>query len=224
MQASDRARDASGRDLRPPCAPALPDPPSAFGEDGLACMLRRHSVGPKYLVPPAPSPRQWRQAAAVALRAPDHGDLRPFRFVVVGDDQRERLAGLFAQDAARRGHLAEEVERARARAGNGPGLVALVARIRDGLEQTPVHEQWISVGAGLMNFLNALHLMDFGAKTLSGASVRDADVVSAFCAEGETLVAWIVVGTPTHTSRAKRADDVDAAIGPWPPAARSPLA
>ena len=54
----------------------------------LALLARRFSVGPKYLAPPGPNAEQWAQAAALALRAPDHCGLRPFRFVVVGDAQR----------------------------------------------------------------------------------------------------------------------------------------
>jgi nitroreductase len=84
------------------------------------------------------------------LRAPDHGGLRPFRFVVVDDSQRLALAEMFATGAQQRGQAAEEVERAKARAFNGPGLVALVARVRDDVPDVPSHEQWLCVGAALM--------------------------------------------------------------------------
>lgn len=58
-------------------------------EDELLDLLAlRYSVGPKYLTPPGPSAEQWARAADLALRAPDHGGLRPFRFVVIGDSQR----------------------------------------------------------------------------------------------------------------------------------------
>jgi nitroreductase len=164
-------------------------------DDAFATLSRRYSVGPKFLQPPAPTPAQWQRAAALALRAPDHGGLRPFRFVIVEDAQRPALSTLFAQDARRRGRSGAEVEAARARAFNGPGMAALVGHVRPGVAEVPPHEQWLSIGAALMNFLNALHLMGFGAKALSGASVADPDIASAFCAEGETLVCWVVAGT-----------------------------
>lgn len=176
---------------------------------------RRFSVGPKYLTLPAPSAGDLFQAACLALRAPDHGGLEPFRFVRVGAHQRERLGALFAQDAARRGHGAQEVERARQRAANGPALLALIARIRQDVEDVLPHEQWLCVGAGLMNFLNALHLMGYGAKTLSGASIRDPEIQRAFCAEGELLLAWIVAGTPTRSMHAKRPDDTTRVLTSW---------
>lgn len=130
------------------------------------------------------------------MRAPDHGGLRPFRFVVVGDSKRIALAGLFATGAMQRGQSDEEVERARARAFNGPGLVALVARVRDDVPDVPSHEQWLCVGAALMNFMNALHLMGFGAKALSGASVSDPVASTTFCGPEN--------GLPTGSSRSSR--------------------
>lgn len=183
----------------------------------LEFLAKRYSVGPKYLTEPAPETSELQRAARVALRAPDHHLLQPFRFVKVEDEQRSRLSVLFAQDAARRGHGAEEVERAQSRAFNGPALLALVARIRDGIDEVPPHEQWISVGGGLMNFLNALHLMGFAGKTLSGASLRCPDIQRAFCAAGETLVAWIIIGTPTQSARAKMPDDGSRGLTIWTP-------
>lgn len=200
----------------PPYAvPRLPLPPAEDAADVLAFLAGRYSLGPKYLVEPAPSRAELQQAAAVSLRAPDHRQLRPFRFVLVAREQRERLAGLFAADAARRGHGAEEVERARERAQNGPALLAVVGHVRPNVEDVPLHEQWISVGAGVMNFLNALHLMGYGAKLLSGASVRDPAIQAAFCRPGETLVAWLLAGRPSRGGRAKHPEHHGGVISDW---------
>lgn len=177
---------------------------------------RRFSMGPKYLVQPAPSSEELFQAACVSLRAPDHGNLQPFRFVQVRDHQRERLGDLFAADAAQRGQALVEVERARARAGNGPALLALVGKLRADVPDVPVHEQWLCIGAGLMNFLNGLHLQGYGAKTLSGASIDSHEIQAAFCDEGERLLAWIVVGTPARTAHGKRIDDASRVLTDWP--------
>jgi hypothetical protein len=156
------------------------------GDELLDLLALRHSVGPKNLASPGPTAEQWARAAQLALRAPDHGGLRPFRLVVVGDSQRDALAELFAVGAFQRGQGAEEVERARARAFNGPGLAALVARVRNDVPDVPPHEQWMCVGAALMNALNALHLMGFGAKALSGASVSDAGGAHGVLRAGRT--------------------------------------
>jgi nitroreductase len=183
--------------------------------EALDILALRYSVGPRFLAPPAPSAAQWQRAAELALRGPDHNGLRPFRFVIVDDAQRPALSALFAQDAMRRGHASGEVDKARARAFNGPGLAALVGRVREGVPDVPTHEQWLCIGAALMNFLNALHLMGFGAKALSGASVSDPSIRAAFCAEGEVLVTWVVAGRPTRAAHPKRDDAGAQVIANW---------
>ncbi|MBM3336977.1 MAG: nitroreductase [Betaproteobacteria bacterium] len=174
----------------------LTDPDSAHL---LASLANRHSVGPKYLTYPAPDLAQLEAAARVASRATDHGMLGPFRFVLVGEAQRPRLAELFAADAAQRGRDAEAVERARERAFNGPALLAMVVRVRADVPDVPPNEQWLSAGAGLMNLLNALHLMGFAAKVLSGPLVRNPRIAAAFCETDESLSACIIAGTQLHT-------------------------
>ncbi len=195
----------------------LANSPAGPIDGALDLLALRYSVGPKYLAPPGPSAAQWDRATDLALRAPDHGGLRSLRFIIVDEVHRPALAELFALGAIQRGQVNEDVERARARAFNGPGLAALVARVRDDVPDVPCHEQWLSVGAALMNFLNALHLMGFGAKALSGASVSDPAVSSAFCAEGEVLACWVVVGRPTRSAHPKRDGTTPPAICRWKP-------
>jgi nitroreductase len=203
-----RAGDVGDRD-----DPA--DLPEAQIAEALDLLGLRYSVGPKQLAPPGPHASQWAHAAGLALRAPDHGGLRPFRFVVVGDAQRPALSDLFALGATQRGLGADDVERARARAFNGPGLAALVARVRGGVPDVPHHEQWLCVGAALMNFLNALHLMGFGAKALSGASVADPAVSAAFCEPGEVLACWVIAGRPTRAAHPKGDATASPVISGW---------
>ena len=180
---------------------------SAAALDWLA---QRFSVGPKHLVQPAPSAQELAQAARLACRAPDHLQLRPYRFVRVADTQRDVLAALFAQAARARGQDDATVQAARQRAANGPALLGLVVRLQPGVADAPEHEQWLSAGAALMNFINALHLQGYGAKVLSGAALRDPALQRAFCEADETLVAWITAGTPARRAHER------AAGGPYP--------
>jgi hypothetical protein len=94
-------------------------------------------------------------------------------------------------------------------------LVAVIGHVRPGVEDVPDHEQWMCIGAGVMNFLNALHLMGYGAKVLSGASVRDPDIQVALCGPGETLVAWLLAGTATRAPSAKCSDEAGANFSQW---------
>jgi len=186
-----------------------------YTEDLLARLANRHSVGPKYLTYPAPDLAQLETAAMVASRAPDHAKLRPFRFVMIGEHQRTRLAELFGADAAQRGQDAEAVKRARERAFNGPALIAMVVRVRTDMADVPPYEQWLSAGAGLMNLLNALHLMGFAANVLSGPSVRNPQIAEAFCETDECLSAWILAGTALHALAPRGNPSPPALISCW---------
>jgi nitroreductase len=183
--------------------------------DVLRHLASRYSVSPKHLGPPAPGRAELLRAAALALRAPDHEALRPYRFVYIDAHQRATLGELYARGAQRRGLDDAEVQRARERANNGPCLLALVGRVSEGALDVRWQEQWLCIGAALMNFLNALHLMGYGAKVLSGASIYDVDVQKAFCAPGETLLCWIVAGTPTRSAHSRYSDDAASILSDW---------
>jgi len=172
----------------------------------LALLCSRHSVGPKHLAAPGPSEEQLRAAFAAALRAPDHGKLMPYRFVVVREDGLERLAELFVDYGRRHGKADAELALERRRAVQAPVVIAVVARLAPDHE-VPVHEQWIAVGGALTNLLNALHLQGFGAKMLSGHRVRDPRIAAAFCGPEEQLVGWVSTGTATAAPKARAIDD-----------------
>lgn len=181
----------------------------------LSGLLSRHSTGPRWLEEPAPTQDELRQAIACALRAPDHGQLVPWRAVLVTTAQRDALGEHFAEFARAVGKSEEEIETERARAHKGPVLVAWIAKVIPGIPEVPAHEQWITIGGALTNFLNALHLMGYGAKTLSGRKCQHAAVRDAFCQPDESLVAFVCAGTPTKLGSARVSDDVGAAFSVW---------
>jgi nitroreductase len=181
-------------------------------EFALAQVLSRHSVGPKHLAAPGPTVAELRTAFAAALRAPDHGKLIPFRFVVIEGAALQRLADLFVDYGVRRGKSAEELDRERMRATQAPLVIAVVARLQPEHE-VPQHEQWIAVGGAIANFMNALHFLGYGAKMLSGVRASDPDITKAFCNSGERLVGWISVGTPKSTPTPRGLDPVDSVSG-----------
>lgn len=163
--------------------------------DPLSGLLQRYSVGTKHLADPAPTLDELRRMTEAALRAPDHAGLTPYRFAAIRGEARERLAGLFEQAALLAGKNAADAARDRLRALDAPLLVAVIARIDPGHPVATLHEQWMTVGGALTNFMNAAHALGYAGKMLSGSKVRAAPVVAAFCEPGEQLVGWVVLGT-----------------------------
>ncbi|QHE87016.1 nitroreductase family protein [Hydrogenophaga sp. BPS33] len=188
--------------------------------DPLAGLLTRFSVGPKHLARPAPSLEALRRMAEAALRAPDHAGLVPFRFAAIRGDARSRLADLYEQAALLAGKDAQEAQRDRSRALDAPLLVAVIARIDPGHPVATEHEQWMAVGGALTNFMNAAHALGYAGKMLSGAKVRAAPVVAAFCGPGERLVGWVVLGTAGKSGAPKfKKPAPDEVLSDWMPPA-----
>jgi hypothetical protein len=127
----------------------------------------------------------------------------PFRLVIVRDAARARLADLFEAYARRAGKDDESCAIERSRALQVPVTLTVVARIDLSHPVVPAHEQWIAVGGAIANVLNALHLLGYAGKMLSGGKVRDQQIVTAFCEPGETLVGWVVLGTPVRAGKPK---------------------
>ena len=194
-----------------------PAPDTPQGE-ALAVLLARHSLGPRWMVEPAPTPAELELAVRAALRAPDHGSLRPWRIAVVAPGQRALLADRFAAFARAVGKDETEIAIERERAFNGPLLVAWIARIDTAIAEVPAHEQWMAVGGALAQFLTALHALGYGAKTLSGRKCAHPQVAGAFCAPGEQLIAFVCAGTPARAPAPRAAEErTQALIGPWRP-------
>ncbi|MCV2354238.1 nitroreductase [Paucibacter sp. B2R-40] len=183
----------------------------------LQALLSRYSVGPKHLAEPGPNQAELSLMVEAALRAPDHAELLPFRFKIVRGEARVRMAELFvaAGRAAGKDEAGAAIDAERAL--RAPVTVAVLARIDLSHPLVPAHEQWACVGGALTNFLNAAHLLGYGGKMLSGAKVRDAAIMAAFCGPGETLLGWIALGTPLRRATGpSRKGGVALALSEWP--------
>ena len=63
----------------------------------LSLLETRRSAKPRELVGPGPTPEEMERILTIAARVPDHGKLTPWRFVTVGDDQRDAFGALLRQ-------------------------------------------------------------------------------------------------------------------------------
>jgi nitroreductase len=164
----------------------------------IQAILNRRSVSPRRLVAPGPDEGEIEQVVQAAVAAPDHGRLRPWRFVRIGADGRDRLATAFA-DAAREldpGMAEEAIAREAEKAHNAPCLLAIITRIDDENAIAPPTEQWASVGAALQNMLLAAEALGYRAMMVSGRKVHAQSLRKAFGLAGdEHLVGFVSIGT-----------------------------
>lgn len=178
-------------------------------------LLSRASVGE--LTDPAPEGDALDQILQAGLRAPDHGKLRPWRFVLIrGDARRAWGETIVAALKAREPDAPEAViEKQRNRAMSAPLIIALGAKLQHG-HKIPEIEQMLSVGAAAMNLLNAVHALGFGAIWLTGAHSFDPKIVAALgLEESDKLAGFVFVGTPKSGPMPARRPALDAYVTEW---------
>jgi nitroreductase len=147
---------------------------------------------------PGPGDADLRLIFQAAVRAPDHGRLRPWRFFVVRGAARARLSELFAASARRRDPSLSEaqIEKERGKPLRAPLTIVVAAKIVPG-HKVPEIEQVLSAGAAAMNILNAVHALGFGAKWVTGANCYDPEFRAAMgLDESYRLIGFIHAGTP----------------------------
>jgi nitroreductase len=156
--------------------------------------LQTRTASPR-LIEPAPHPNELEEVLKCAMRAPDHGMLRPWRYLLVRGDARRKLGELFVRarkpsDEVQTKKLLEAPLRA-------PLVIIAVATIKE-TDKIPALEQICSVGAGIQNMSVALHAMGYASIWRSGGVCYDPAVNQALgLAETDQIVGYLYVGTAT---------------------------
>ncbi len=134
---------------------------------------------------------------AVACTAPDHGRLRPWRFLVLEGAALEELGEAYARAAAARDPQAgaDVLDRARGKPQRSPVLVAVIARLTPH-ETVPAWEQLIAAGAAAHNLCIAATAHGYGSMWRTGWYARHPQVLAHLgVGAEEQLVALIHLGS-----------------------------
>lgn len=159
-------------------------------------LLGRRSA--KTLTDPAPDEGALELLFQCASRAPDHGRLRPWRFIVIRGAARERLGELMAEQLRRKqpGASAESLQRERQKALRAP-LIIVVAAVCNASAKIPAVEQMLSAGAAAQNIMLAATALGFGAMWKTGDAAYDDTVKAALgLAPLDAIVGFLYLGTP----------------------------
>lgn len=183
-------------------------------------IIARRSASPRRLIPPGPNEEQVRMMIEAACAAPDHRRLRPWRFILIRNDDRPKLADLFEAAAHEtHGKLSEgQTQRAREKAFNGACLIAVAGVIRDDVPDVPPHEQWVSVGAAVQNILLTATSFGFGSMIVSGDKVKTRALQKGLGLNAkEQLLGFVAVGTVSKVPPATERPIVEDVLSVWPP-------
>jgi nitroreductase len=165
----------------------------------LSLLETRRSAKPRELVGPGPSAEDLDRILTIASRVPDHGKLAPWRFVTVGENQRDAFGALLREalvehdPCATIAHHQKEDEFAHYA---GQLVVLISAPVPN--HKIPVWEQELSCGAVAMNMLLAAHALDYVAGWVTGWRTYSERVREAFCEPGERIAGFIFIGHPSR--------------------------
>lgn len=166
--------------------------------DALDLLRSRNSTRAQDLGLPAPTGEQLNAMLEIAARVPDHGMLKPWRFIVHPRETRAALVDKLTENfcGGNPNASAQEIDKQRLRFGESPLIVTVVSKAAPH-PKIPEIEQLLSAAAACMNLLHAAHAMGFGANWLTGWAAFDPGSKQLFgLKEGEQIVGFIHIGTP----------------------------
>lgn len=179
--------------------------------NALDALFARRSIG--RLTEPAPSPAELDTILRAAAAAPDHLELRPWKFVVLDGEGKDAfgavLADAYLARCAARGVEAQPAKEAKERTklGRAP-LVVVMCAVHRG-DTVPFIEQFAAGAAAAQNALLAATALGYGSMWRTGDPAYDADVMTALgLSQADAIVGFLYIGTP-HEGGAKPPHDPD---------------
>lgn len=184
--------------------------------DALSALHNRVSC-PR-LIEPAPEGEVLENIQKAAFRAADHARMRPWRFLVIEGEGRERLGELFlaAQQAGGEMLSDKQKERIISKPLRAPMMMVVIASPKEN-PKVPEIEQIISTGAAAQNMITAAYAQGVGAIWRTGGVAYDKTVMKGLgLAQGEKIVGFLYLGAmPTTALEAPRLS-VEDYFQSWP--------
>ena len=147
---------------------------------------------------PGPDRVSLERIVEAAAHAPDHGLLRPWRFVLIPEQRRADLGEVFAEALLERdpGCGPEALATARDKAFRSPCLLVAVLRDDVAAPAIPVTEKLVSLGCAIQGMLVASQALGFATGLASGAAMDAAGMRRLLrLAPHERAICFVGIGT-----------------------------
>jgi nitroreductase len=184
--------------------------------DAYEAIIKR--VSPIELTDPAPDEATERKILTAGLRAPDHGRLRPWRFITIRGEGRGKFGDVLAESLRRRDPAAapEVLGRERKKAFRAPLIVVVAAKIVPH-SKIPAVEQLLSAGAAAYSLQLACQAFGFAAVWKTGDAAYDSYTKNALGLEASDAIAgFLYIGTSKAAPPEPDALDLSAFARDWP--------
>lgn len=184
----------------------------------LNTLVNRYSTPARELAEPAPDDADIATLLSAAVTAPDHGLIRPWRFLIIRGEARRALGNLLVESLLRRNPEAgeDEIEKQRGKPMRAPLIIVVAAHIQRNNPKVPELEQILSAGCAAQHIQLAANAMGYGSIWLTGASAADWAVAEALGLEfDDKIIGYIYLGTPTSKPPLAKRPDPTAYASEW---------
>ena len=182
--------------------------------DAIEALLTRRA-SPR-LSEPAPNAEECQLIYKAALRAPDHAMLRPWKFLCISGEDRNRLGELFVE--ALQPTSEEQKQKLLAAPLRAPMISVAVASINPH-PKVPAVEQICSTAAAVQNMSLAAHALGYASIWRTGQAAFDAAVKKGLGIKAsDEIVGLLYLGTATVQDRPVPELDPADFFENWPPA------
>ena len=174
--------------------------------DAVIALLTR--VSPLRLGSESPEGAALDNILNAGLRAPDHGRLRPWKFLLVRGEARNRFGTVLEEALRQREPAATErvLQAEREKPLRAPLIVVVAASIREDSKVPPI-EQQLCAAAAAQNMLIAAHAQGFGGFWRTGAPAYDAYIKHALGLRAvDAIVGFLYLGNVATPGPAKQPD------------------
>jgi nitroreductase len=163
------------------------------------------------LIEPAPTEEQLEIMFKAALRAPDHANLRPWRYRVFSGESQSKLGELFveATKITAPDTPEENLQRLAKKPLRAPMVIVASVKIQEH-PKVPEVEQILSTGASVQNLLMTAHFLGIGAMWRTGGLTFDPNFMKLLeLEENEKLVGFIYLGQEEGNKREPAPFDIN---------------
>jgi len=166
--------------------------------EALELLLNRRSMAK--LSAPAPEGKVLENIIRAGLRAPDHANLTPWRFVISQGSGLHKLADILAGAAKADNNDEALIEKMKNAPHRAPMVITVIAKVTEH-EKVPAFEQHLSAGCAVQAMQMAAVAQGFQGIWRSGNLMFHPYVREAFNLQGEDhIVGFLYLGTPEGTS------------------------
>lgn len=181
--------------------------------DALELLLTRSSNNK--LQEPAPSGEALDNILNAGLRAPDHANLSPFKFIVCTGNGLKKLSDIYASVLSQSNKTEAEIEKGTNAPFRAPMVIIGICKFKEH-EKVPRVEQISTTACAIQNMQMAAFAQGFNGIWRTGALAHN-DLVRQHLglAENDEIIGYLYLGTTQNETHIKRQKSQENVIEFW---------